>query len=55
MNTYNDGSLYTNNFNPFVNPYWTIDNPTNDWARLDARGPAGAPEQQNYTIVVLFV
>ena len=42
MNTYNDGSLYTNNYNPFVNPYWTIDNPTNDWARLDARGPAGA-------------
>ncbi len=48
MNTYNDGSLYTNNYNPFVNPYWTIDNPTNDWARLDARGPAGAGTQKLY-------
>lgn len=48
MNTYNDGSLYTNNYNPFVNPYWTIDNPTNDWARLDARGPAGAGTAKLY-------
>jgi len=48
MNTYNDGSLYTNNYNPFVNPYWTVDNPTNDWARLDARGPAGAGTQKLY-------
>jgi TonB-linked SusC/RagA family outer membrane protein len=48
MNNYNDGSLYTNNYNPFVNPYWTIDNPTNDWARLDARGPAGAGTQKLY-------
>lgn len=48
MNTYNDGSLYTNNYNPFVNPYWTIDNPTNNWARLDARGPAGAGTAKLY-------
>nr|WP_294781073.1 SusC/RagA family TonB-linked outer membrane protein [uncultured Flavobacterium sp.] len=48
MNTYNDGSLYTNNYNPFVNPYWTIDNPTNEWARLDARGPSGAGVDRLY-------
>jgi len=43
MNTFNDASLYKFNFNPYVNPYWTLDNPTNDWARLDAKGPAGTP------------
>ena len=43
MNTFNDSSLYKFNFNPYVNPYWTLDNPTNDWARLDAKGPAGTP------------
>ncbi|WP_264538167.1 SusC/RagA family TonB-linked outer membrane protein [Flavobacterium sp. N1736] len=43
MNTFNDSSLYKFNFNPYVNPYWTVDNPTNDWARLDAKGPAGTP------------
>ncbi|RVT79761.1 SusC/RagA family TonB-linked outer membrane protein [Flavobacterium sufflavum] len=48
MNQYNAGSLYTNNYNSFVNPYWTIDNPTNDWARLDARGPAGAGTDKLY-------
>lgn len=47
-NNYNDGSLYTNNYNPFVNLYWTVDNPTNDWARLDARGPAGAGTARLY-------
>jgi len=43
VNTFNDASLYKFNFNPYVNPYWTLDNPTNDWARLDAKGPAGTP------------
>ncbi|MEN2399067.1 SusC/RagA family TonB-linked outer membrane protein [Flavobacterium sp. MC2016-06] len=43
MNTFNDSSLYKFNFNPYVNPYWTLDNPTNQWARLDAKGPAGTP------------
>ncbi|MTH17599.1 SusC/RagA family TonB-linked outer membrane protein [Flavobacterium sp. LC2016-01] len=43
MNTFNDSSLYKFNFNPYVNPYWTLDNPTNEWARLDAKGPAGTP------------
>ena len=48
MNTFNDASLYKFNFNPYVNPYWTLYNPTNDWARLDARGPAGAGTQKLY-------
>ncbi|HSD06215.1 SusC/RagA family TonB-linked outer membrane protein [Flavobacterium sp.] len=43
VNTFNDSSLYKFNFNPYVNPYWTLDNPTNDWARLDGKGPAGTP------------
>ncbi|WP_223154726.1 hypothetical protein [Aestuariibaculum sediminum] len=48
LNNYNDGSLYTYNYNPFKNPYWTIDNPTNDWARLDAIAPAGARAAKLY-------
>ncbi|WP_281225692.1 SusC/RagA family TonB-linked outer membrane protein [Flavobacterium aquiphilum] len=48
MNTFNDSSLYKFNFNPYVNPYWTLDNPTNDWARLDAKGPAGAGTARLY-------
>ena len=48
MNNFNSGSLYTYNYNPFVNPYWTLDNPTNDWARLDAIAPAGASAGKLY-------
>lgn len=48
MNNFNASSLYKFNFNSFVNPYWTVDNPTNDWARLDAKGPAGAGTQRLY-------
>ena len=48
MNNFNAGSMYTNNYNAFVNPYWTVDNPTNDWARLDAIAPAGAGAAKLY-------
>ncbi|MGY5355665.1 SusC/RagA family TonB-linked outer membrane protein [Wenyingzhuangia sp. IMCC45467] len=48
LNGFNSGSMYTNNYNPFVNPYWTVDNPTNDWARLDAIAPAGASANKLY-------
>ncbi|UOB16620.1 SusC/RagA family TonB-linked outer membrane protein [Abyssalbus ytuae] len=48
LNNFNAGSLYTYNYNPFTNPYWTIDNPTNDWARLDAITPAGAGASKLY-------
>ncbi|KRD12394.1 SusC/RagA family TonB-linked outer membrane protein [Flavobacterium sp. Root901] len=48
MNNFNASSLYKFNFNSFENPYWTVDNPTNDWARLDAKGPAGAGTSKLY-------
>ncbi|MFP5439586.1 MAG: SusC/RagA family TonB-linked outer membrane protein [Bacteroidia bacterium] len=48
LNNFNAGSMYTNNYNAFVNPYWTVDNPTNDWARLDAITPAGASAAKLY-------
>ena len=48
MNNFNSGSLYTYNYAPFVNPYWTVDNPTNDWARLDAIAPSGASGSRIY-------
>ncbi|MXN90910.1 SusC/RagA family TonB-linked outer membrane protein [Flavobacterium sp. Sd200] len=48
MNNFNAGSMYTNNYNAFVNPYWTVDNPTQDWARLDAVAPAGASAGKLY-------
>lgn len=48
LNGFNSGSLYTYNYNPFENPYWTIDNPTNDWARLDAVAPSGASASKLY-------
>ena len=37
-NTQNDINL---NFNQYKAEYWTLDNPTNKYARLDAAGPAG--------------
>lgn len=42
LNRDNDGSLITNMMNTFSKEYWTLENPTNDYARLDAQGPAGA-------------
>jgi TonB-linked SusC/RagA family outer membrane protein len=42
LNRDNDGSMITNMMNTFTKDYWTPENPTNDYARLDAQGPAGA-------------
>jgi TonB-linked SusC/RagA family outer membrane protein len=42
LNRDNDGSLITNMMNTFSKEYWTPENPTNKYARLDAQGPAGA-------------
>lgn len=42
LNRDNAGSKITNGQNVYVKEYWTIDNPTNDYARLDAQGPSGA-------------
>ncbi|WP_242691451.1 SusC/RagA family TonB-linked outer membrane protein [Desertivirga arenae] len=42
LNGDNGGSLITYGFNTFRKEYWTPENLTNDYARLDARGPVGA-------------
>lgn len=42
LNQDNGGSMITNAFNVFKKHYWTPDNPTNKYARLDATGPTGA-------------
>lgn len=41
LNQDNGGSMITNAFNVYAKEYWTPDNPTNDYARLDAVGPTG--------------
>jgi hypothetical protein len=41
LNINNDRSQIDNNFNAFVKEYWTLDNPTNNYARLNAKGPSG--------------
>jgi TonB-linked SusC/RagA family outer membrane protein len=41
LNQDNGGSLITYNYNTFRKEYWTPDNPTNKYGRLNAQGPAG--------------
>ncbi|KAA6340075.1 TonB-dependent receptor SusC [termite gut metagenome] len=41
LNKDNDGSMITNALNTFTKEYWTPENPTNKYGRLDALGPAG--------------
>jgi TonB-linked SusC/RagA family outer membrane protein len=41
INEDNGGSLITYGLNTFKKEYWTPDNPTNKYARLDAQGPDG--------------
>ena len=41
LNKDNAGSKIWNGQNVYVKDYWTLDNPTNDYARLDAQGPSG--------------
>lgn len=41
LNQDNNTSLITNMANIWQKDYWTVDNPTNNVARLDSRGPAG--------------
>lgn len=48
LNNDNGGSLITYNFNTFSKEYWTPDNPTNDYARLDATTAAGASAGKLY-------
>lgn len=41
LNQDNGGSLVTYNYNVFEKGYWTPENPTNKYGRLNAQGPAG--------------
>lgn len=41
LNQDNGGSMITNAFNVFSKDYWTPDNPSNEYGRLDAQGPTG--------------
>jgi TonB-linked SusC/RagA family outer membrane protein len=41
LNGDNSGSMFTQTCNTYAKEYWTPDNPTNDYARLNAVGPSG--------------
>ncbi|AVM52617.1 TonB-linked SusC/RagA family outer membrane protein [Bacteroides zoogleoformans] len=42
LNGDNSGSMFTNTCNTYKKEYWTPENPTNEYARLNAVGPSGA-------------
>lgn len=42
LNQDNAGSLITNGLNTYSKKYWTPENPSNEYGRLNAQGPAGA-------------
>lgn len=46
LNNDNGGSLMTYGFNTFKKDYWTPENPSNTYARLEAQGPDGATGAQ---------
>lgn len=46
LNNDNSGSMITKGCNTWVKGYWTPENPTNQYARLDAKGPTGATGAQ---------
>lgn len=48
LNKDNGGSLITYNFNTFAKAYWTPENPTSKYARLDATVPSGASGDRLY-------
>ncbi|MFT3844349.1 MAG: SusC/RagA family TonB-linked outer membrane protein [Lacibacter sp.] len=48
LNKDNGGSLITYNYNTFTKEYWTPENATNKYARLDATAPAGASADHLY-------
>ena len=41
LNGYNGGSGETNTGNVWKKDYWTVENPSNEYARLEAQGPNG--------------
>ncbi len=46
LNNDNGGNLVTYTFNTFKKEYWTPENPTNEYGRLNAQGPNGAQGAQ---------
>lgn len=46
LNGDNGSDVITKNCNTWVKEYWTPENPTNDYARLNATGPTGATGAQ---------
>ncbi|WP_205461998.1 SusC/RagA family TonB-linked outer membrane protein [Mangrovibacterium lignilyticum] len=44
LNRLNNKSEIDNNFNSYVREYWTVDNATNKYGRLNASGPTGLTE-----------
>lgn len=42
LNGDNSGSMFTQTSNTYKKEYWTPENPTNEYARLNAVGPSGA-------------
>lgn len=48
LNADNGGSRITYNFNTFEKEYWTPENPSNKYARLDAKAPTGASASKVY-------
>lgn len=48
LNNDNGGSLITYGFNTFAKQYWTPENPSNKYARLDATTPSGANASRLY-------
>lgn len=48
LNGDNGGSRITYNFNTLDKEYWTPENPTNKYARLDAKAPTGASAGKLY-------
>ncbi|MFT3752244.1 MAG: SusC/RagA family TonB-linked outer membrane protein [Paludibacter sp.] len=48
MNNDNGGSLITYNYNTFAKKYWTPENPSSKYARLDAQAPSGASAGKLY-------
>ena len=42
LNGDNSGSMFTQTCNTYVKEYWTPENPTNEYGRLNAVGPSGA-------------
>lgn len=46
LNQDNGTSAVTNGANVYAKEYWTLENPTNEYARLDAKGPTGINSPQ---------